>query len=115
MPFMYCQFCFVFSSSEDERLAEASVSHDFVLQQSNLPYLTNQKAADIIINQADPPGVANKNNNPTDNSSIHTKIKDDSDKEKTNNDHTDKNEEISECSIKKHKKKKKKKHKKGVD
>lgn len=38
-------------SSEDERLAEASVSHEFVVEQSSLPFYTHQRPADVIINR----------------------------------------------------------------
>lgn len=45
---------FVTFSSEDERLAEASVSHEFVVEQSSLPFYTHQRPADVIISR---PGV----------------------------------------------------------
>ena len=87
------------------------MSHDFILQQSNLPYLTNQKAADIVINQAEPPDVTLKNNNQAD-----TKLKQNGDtKSDTNMDLVDNKDDKSDTSVKKQKKKKKKKHKKEVD
>ncbi|KAH3882981.1 hypothetical protein DPMN_006928 [Dreissena polymorpha] len=36
-------------SAEDERLKEATMSHDQILEQKDVPYFSNQKPADIVV------------------------------------------------------------------
>ncbi|XP_053375530.1 uncharacterized protein LOC123533605 isoform X2 [Mercenaria mercenaria] len=107
------------SSSEDERLAEASVSHDFILHQSNLPYTTSKKPADIIINQADhcPSAVTKKNSgsNKLEVSRCNHEIKNSEKSEQTKMDQLIETDEKIEGPIKKHKKKIKKRKEKSVE
>ena len=42
-------FLFVLFSSEDDRLKEASVSHEFIVKQSSVPFYTQQKPPEIVI------------------------------------------------------------------
>ncbi|KAL4224081.1 hypothetical protein ACF0H5_017536 [Mactra antiquata] len=109
------------NSSEDERLAEASVSHDFIMKQKDKPYPTNQKPPDIVIKSLDHDKQQNHNSDLT--RSVNKSVKcsehndDDSSKSaKIENIHNTSTVDDTEVThTKKAKKKKKKKHKKKKD